>query len=102
MQTRCKRLAHDEGREVVGRAGDERDAGRRRSDGQGRIRAALATDQPQEGRSTTDGPDLGRSSKAAFAIVTSVYLPRKEISPGTFTILRRSRPEPDFYHFTPI
>ena len=77
----CTRLAHDEGREVVGPAGDARDARQRRSDRQGRSGTALATDQPQEGRSATDGPDtLEGPRKAAFVFETWMYLPEMEVA----------------------
>ena len=59
-------------------------AGRRRSDRQGRSGTALATDQPQEGRPATDGPDiyLGRAAKAAFVFETWMSLPKLEVARG--------------------
>ena len=82
MPTRSEQQAHHECREAVGRAGGARDAGRRRSDGQGRLRAALATDQPQEGRSATDGPDIARVREAAFVCETCLHLPEMEVATG--------------------
>ena len=38
------------------------------------------SDQPQEVRSATDGPDLGRSSKAAFVYETWMSLLEKEVA----------------------
>ena len=50
---------------------------------QGRIRAALATDQPQEGRSATDGPDIARVREAAFVSETCLDLPEMEVAGRT-------------------
>ena len=66
IRTRCRQRAHDVVVKSVGRAGDARARGRRRSDARGRLRAARAMAQPVGRRPTADRCRRGADRRTRF------------------------------------